>query len=131
QDEGGPVRQARAMLAEHGDGTRRHGLGGECHAVSLGAGDRDEEVAWRHVTRIRGDPCDRKLPGTAVDAGARRQERRERRRHGSAAAILGALSGGGLFGISWKRGSMPRSGATRSTTLPVVTPAFQAAVAKP
>ena len=112
----------------------------EAGAIRLGAGERDEDLARRDLAAVEGDARDGARgvghEGTRKQAAeaegfchdrslAWRPTRGKRQRVPQAPSR--AIRGKGETGGS-KRGGRPRIGAVRSITLPVVMPAFQAAV---
>ncbi len=122
-----------ASLRHHGGGAARQRIRDIAPAVLARARERDEDVARLHLARIEGNAAhahgcmERSGEGIGQDVAQCKTVGACSVRHWMPQAPACAMAGNGRYGFS-NRGGRPSSGATRSITLPVVTPAFQAAV---
>jgi hypothetical protein len=135
-DAGREVGRARPAR-DHGDRAMPNSIHDEARAIRLRPGERDEDVVARHLAAVEGDAMHGLAGGLSLEnlgeeVSARLYPvivmatvigRDQREPQAPSRAISGNGAGGGS-----KRGLSPRIGAARSITLPVVTPAFQAAV---
>ena len=131
----------RVSAGHHGRGAARHGIRDEARAIGLRTGQRDEDLARRNLAAVEGDAGDRARRVGGEGPGKEVAEAEAASCH-VLAVVTGCWSASsarapgaeprhqreGLRPAARSAASRPRIGAVRSITLPVVTPAFQAAV---